>query len=101
MSLNDIYVVLCLCSTTDQYDTLLIQLKHCVAEVKCHLMLIPDHITAAFSNHSTVKDYKSKKSLKRRQIFLWPALTRYTKRSNCETITVNHKLFTSWSTRER
>lgn len=63
-------------STMEQYDTLLLQLNHCVTEVKCHLMLIPDHITAAFSNHSTVKDYKSKKA-KRRQIFLWPALTRH------------------------
>lgn len=62
-------------STMEQYDTLLLQLNHCVSEVKCHLMLIPDHITAAFSNHSTVKDYKSKKAKTLANISvasLWP-----------------------------
>ncbi len=64
-------------STTDQYDTLLIQLKHCVAEVKYHLMLIPDHITAGSSNHKRSRITRVKR-LKRLRMFPWPALTRHT-----------------------
>lgn len=40
-------------------------------------MLIPDHITAGFSNHKRSRITRVKR-LKRLQIFLWPALTRHT-----------------------